>query len=102
MAPGEDRNLVVTYEKRNSDLGVFNCLLVRDQEHAKKIKYDSKYRSLGAAYLFYDIMLMAANLQQPLIQQVRLSLYVLLYNDVDTRVRMYVCSRYVQYEVFLV
>ena len=95
MAPGEDRNLVVTYEKRNSDLGVFNCLLVRDQEHAKKIKYDSKYRSLGAAYLFYDIMLMAANLQQPLIQQVRLSLYV------DTRIRMFdVCSMYLQYEVF--
>ena len=72
MAPGEDRNLVVTYEKRNSDLGVFNCLLVRDQEHAKKVRYENKYRSLGAAYLFYDIMLMAANLQQPLIQQVRL------------------------------
>ena len=92
MAPGEDRHLVVTYEKRNSDLGVFNCLQVRDEELALKVKYESKYRSLGAAYLFYDIMLMAANLQQPLIQQVRLPLTVMSCIDLALlcmHVRMY-------------
>ena len=60
---------MITYEKRNSDLGVFNCLLVRNQERAVKVLYDEKYRTLGAIYLLYDIMLMAAHLQQPLIRQ---------------------------------
>eukprot|EP00597_Dinobryon_sp_UTEXLB2267_P004711 CAMPEP_0170070906 /NCGR_PEP_ID=MMETSP0019_2-20121128/9029_1 /TAXON_ID=98059 /ORGANISM="Dinobryon sp., Strain UTEXLB2267" /LENGTH=490 /DNA_ID=CAMNT_0010279315 /DNA_START=280 /DNA_END=1752 /DNA_ORIENTATION=- len=69
VAPGENKNIVITYENRNSDLGVYNCLRVRDEDPIQKRAFYNKYSTFGAVYLLYDILLTASNLQQPLIQQ---------------------------------